>query len=214
LLLTDGYLANGSEPWRIPNVSDLEPIKVEFVTEPEGFQPYSRDDNLARPWAIPGTPGLEHRLGGLEKEHLTGNVCYDPDNHQFMTDLRAEKVERITNFIDPIEVFGDADGGDVLIVGWGSTFGSIRAAVHAMRSDGVSVSHVHIRHLNPLPKDLGDVLSRYKTVICPEMNTGQLSLVLRAKYLVDVKSICKVEGKPFMESELVNKITAIVEGEK
>jgi 2-oxoglutarate ferredoxin oxidoreductase subunit alpha len=210
ILLTDGYLANGSEPWRFPQIGDLEPIEVKFRTEPEGFQPYSRDENLARPWAIPGTPGLEHRLGGLEKEHLTGNVCYDPNNHQFMTNLRAEKVEKVANFIPPTEVYGDEDG-DLLVVGWGSTFGAIRAAINRMRAAGRKIGHVHIRHISPFPKDLGDILHRFDTVVVPEMNSGQLCSVLRAKYLVDAQSISKVQGKPFMESELVQKVTEIME---
>ena len=151
-------------------------------------------------------------MGGLEKEHLTGNVCYDPDNHQFMTNLRAEKVERVADFIPPIEVFGPSQG-DTLVLGWGSTFGAIRAAVRTMQAGGTDVAHVHLRHLNPFPRDLGDVLSRFKTVIVPEMNMGQLNTILRAKYLVDVQSISKVEGKPFMESELIRKITAITEAE-
>ena len=207
MLLTDGYLANGLEPWRFPTVSDLEPIDVTFRTEVEGFQPYARDENLARPWAIPGTPGLEHRLGGLEKEHLTGNVSYDPNNHQFMTNLRAAKVQKVADHLQPVEVYGD-DDGETLVVGWGSTFGAIRAAVNELRRQGTRVAHVHLRHINPFPNDLGDVLARFKRVIVPEMNSGQLCLLLRAKYLVDAKSFSKVMGKPFMVRELIDGIKA------
>ncbi len=212
MMLTDGYLANGSEPWKIPVVAELDPIEVRFHTDPEGFQPYSRDENLARPWAIPGTPELEHRLGGLEKEHLTGNVCYDPDNHQFMTNLRREKVERVADHIPPIEVYGE-QSGDVLVLAWGSTFGAIRAAVRILLGQGKSVAHVHLRHISPFPKDLGEVLSRFKTVIIPEMNMGQLSVLIRDRYLIDAKSINKVTGKPFMEAELTQAITAELEGD-
>ncbi|MGC6418473.1 MAG: 2-oxoacid:acceptor oxidoreductase subunit alpha [Bradymonadia bacterium] len=210
MLLTDGYLANGLEPWRFPTVSDLAPIDVTFRTEVEGYQPYARDENLARPWAIPGTPGLEHRLGGLEKEHLTGNVSYDPNNHQFMTNLRAAKVQKVADHLPPLEVYGD-DDGETLVVGWGSTFGAIRAAVNELRRQGTRVAHAHLRHINPFPNDLGDVLARFKRVIVPEMNSGQLCLLLRAKYLVDAKSFSKVMGKPFMVRELVDGIKAATE---
>ncbi|MEE2786730.1 MAG: 2-oxoacid:acceptor oxidoreductase subunit alpha [Myxococcota bacterium] len=213
MLLTDGYLANGSEPWLIPDLDALAPFDVKFHTDPEGFQPYSRDENLARPWAIPGTPYLEHRLGGLEKEHLTGNVSYDPQNHEFMTKLRAEKVERVADHIPPIEVFGP-DDGDVLVLGWGSTFGAIRAAVSSLQATGAPVAHVHLRHLNPFPRDLGDVLKRYKRVILPEMNMGQLALLLRAKYLVDIESFTKIQGKPFKEGELIERISNALEAVK
>ena len=210
MLLTDGYLANGLEPWRFPTVADLAPIDVTFRTEVEGYQPYARDENLARPWAIPGTPGLEHRLGGLEKEHLTGNVSYDPNNHQFMTNLRAAKVQKVADHLPPLEVYGD-DDGETLVVGWGSTFGAIRAAVNELRRQGTRVAHAHLRHINLFPNDLGDVLARFKRVIVPEMNSGQLCLLLRAKYLVDAKSFSKVMGKPFMVRELVDGIKAATE---
>ena len=163
-LLTDGYLANGSEPWKFPQMDELDPIVVDFHTDPETFKPYARDENLARPWAIPGTPHLEHRLGGLEKEHETGNVSYDPDNHQFMTKMRAAKVEKVADFIPPTEVYGDESGG-VLMLGWGSTFGAIRASVNRSRANGVAVSHVHLRHLNPLPRDLSEIIGRFDRVV-------------------------------------------------
>jgi 2-oxoglutarate ferredoxin oxidoreductase subunit alpha len=209
VLLTDGYLANGSEPWPVPKMSELAPIEVNFATNSEGFEPYSRDDNLARPWAIPGTPHMEHRIGGLEKAHLTGNVSYDPNNHEFMCKLRAEKVDRVADHLPPTEVHGDAEG--VLVVGWGGTFGALRAGVDAARAQGRSVGQVHLRHINPFPKDLGEILARYDHVLVPELNLGQLATLLRAKYLVDVVSFSKLQGKPFKESELVERIMSCEE---
>jgi len=214
ILLTDGYLANGSEPWRIPNSDDLAVIDPEFLAEAEDLQPYSRDpDTLARPWIKPGTPGLEHRVGGLEKADLTGNVSYDPANHHRMCTLRADKVERVIQEIPPTEILGDAEGGDLLLVGWGSTFGSITTAVLKAREAGKSVSAVHLRHLNPLPPDLGDVLRRFDKVLVPELNLGQLDLVLRAKYLVDAKGYNKVQGLPFSVAELTQAIDSHLYGE-
>jgi 2-oxoglutarate/2-oxoacid ferredoxin oxidoreductase subunit alpha len=181
-------------------------LTVKFRTEVEGFFPYLRDEEtLARPWAIPGTPGLEHRIGGIEKQHITGNVNYDPDNHDFMVRLRAEKVERIANSIPPVEVFG-APEGKVLLLGWGGTYGAITTAAEQLRAEGASVSSAHLRYLNPFPKNLGDVLSRFETVIIPELNLGQLALLVRAKYLVDAVSYSKVKGKPFKVSEIVGKV--------
>jgi 2-oxoglutarate/2-oxoacid ferredoxin oxidoreductase subunit alpha len=204
--LSDGYLGNGSEPWEIPSVEGLPDLTVKFRTEVEGFFPYLRDEEtLARPWAIPGTPGLEHRIGGIEKQHITGNVNYDPDNHDFMVRLRAEKVERIANSIPPVEVFG-APEGKVLVLGWGGTYGAITTAVEQLQAQGASVSSAHLRYLNPFPKNLGDVLSRFETVIIPELNLGQLALLVRAKYLVDAVSYSKVKGKPFKVSEIVGKV--------
>ncbi|HZS06477.1 MAG TPA: 2-oxoacid:acceptor oxidoreductase subunit alpha [Blastocatellia bacterium] len=204
--LSDGYLGNGSEPWEIPPIESLPNIEVKFRTDPEGFFPYLRDEQtLARPWAIPGTPGLEHRIGGIEKQHITGNVNYEPDNHDFMVRLRAEKVQRIANDIPPLEVYG-APEGKVLVLGWGSTYGSITTAVEHLREKGASVSSAHLRYLNPFPKELGDILSRFERVIIPELNLGQLALLVRAKYLVDTVSFTKVKGKPFKVTEVVNKI--------
>ena len=205
ILLMDGYLANGAEPWRIPDMAELPRIPVAFHTDPATFQPYARDENLARPWAIPGTPGLEHRVGGLEKANITGNVSYDPMNHDAMCRLRAEKVARIANSLPPTEIYGDAEG-DVLVVGWGGTLGALRAGVEAARRGGHKVGHVHLRHLNPLPKDLGDILKRYRKVLVPELNLGQLWMILRAKYLVDAISINKIQGKPFKEIEIARAI--------
>lgn len=207
MYLSDGYLANGSEPWALPKVEDLPDLKVHFRTEVEGFLPYLRDERtLARPWALPGTPGLEHRIGGIEKEHLTGNVSYDPENHELMVKLRAEKIQRMAQDIAPIEVFGDTQG-KALVLGWGSTYGSITSAVEHLREKGESVSCAHLRYLNPFPKNLGEVLSAFETVIIPELNLGQLAMLVRAKYLIDAVSFSKVKGKPFKVMELVRKIS-------
>jgi 2-oxoglutarate ferredoxin oxidoreductase subunit alpha len=206
MVLSDGYLANGSEPWRIPELRELPKIPVNFATDPEGFLPYSRDpETLARPWAIPGTPGLEHRIGGLERQHRTGNVNYEPLNHERMVRLRAAKVERIAQDIPDVIPAGDPSG-DLLIVGWGSTYGSITAALNAQRAKGRRIGHVHLRYLNPLPRNLGEVLARYRQALVPEMNMGQLVLVLRAKYLVDARGYNKIQGKPFQQAELEAKI--------
>jgi 2-oxoglutarate/2-oxoacid ferredoxin oxidoreductase subunit alpha len=208
--LSDGYLGNGSEPWKLPKVDELPKIDIEYRTEAEGFHPYLRNEaTLARPWAIPGTPGLEHRIGGLEKQHITGNVSYDPDNHEFMVRLRAEKVARIANFIPEVEVFGKPEG-KVLVVGWGGTYGAITSAVEMMQTRGNSVSSVHLRHLNPFPKNLGEVLSRFEKVLVPELNLGQLCLLLRARYLVDAIGFNKIKGHPFKISELVRKMEQLV----
>lgn len=210
ILLSDGYLANGAEPWKIPDLSTIEPIKAEFHTEAEGFLPYARDENLARPWAIPGTPGLEHRLGGLEKEHLTGNVSYDPQNHEFMVDLRARKVAAVAEHIPPTPVAGPEDG-DLLVLSWGGTFGAVRSAVEHLQAREHSIAHVHLRHLNPFPKDLEAILRRYKRVVVPELNMGQLAFIVRGRYLIDVKSVTKVRGKPFKEAELIRAFSAELE---
>ncbi len=212
VLLSDGYIANGSEPWKLPRVEDLPDLQVEFRTNPVGFHAYERDpETLSRPWAIPGTPGLEHRIGGLEKEDVTGNVSYDPDNHERMTHLRAEKVERIANDIPLLEVHGDPEGGDLLVLGWGSTAGAITGAVNSARRLGLSVSRAHLRYLNPFPKNLGEVLARFDKVLIPEMNMGQLSLLVRARYLKDALSLNKIKGQPFTRQEILEKIQQIVE---
>jgi 2-oxoglutarate ferredoxin oxidoreductase subunit alpha len=204
--LSDGYLGNGSEPWEIPSIDSLPEMKINFRTDPEGFFPYMRDEKtLARPWAIPGTPGLEHRIGGIEKQNITGNVNYEPDNHDFMVRLRAEKIQRMQQDIPPIEIFG-APEGKVLVLGWGSTYGAITTAVEYMREQGHSVSSAHLRHLNPFPSNLGEVLKGFETVIVPELNLGQLCMLIRAKFLVDAVSFSQVRGKPFKVSSLVNKI--------
>ena len=214
MLMSDGYLANGSEPWKLPDVDSLPNINTIFTTEPnhvdedgnEHFWPYKRDpETLARAWAVPGTPGLMHRIGGIEKEDGTGNISYDPLNHQHMTDIRQAKVANIASDIPLTWVEGDEDA-DVLLVGWGSTWGAITSAAKQVRDQGHKIAHAHLIHISPFPSDLGDVLSRYKTVICPEMNMGQLSKLLRAEFLVDVKSVNKVQGQPFTTSELVDII--------
>ena len=213
-LMTDGYLANGSEPWMIPKSADLPDLTVKFRTEAEGFMPYLRDEKtLARPWAIPGTPGLEHRIGGLEKQHLTGNVSYDPANHEYMVRLRAEKVERIADDIPTAKVEGDAKG-DLLVVGWGGTYGAIKSAVTKMRAEGHSVSHLHLTHLNPMPKNTGEILYNFKNVLVPELNMGQLVKVLRSKYLVPAVGLNKIQGLPFKSVEIEKKIVEILKGGK
>ncbi len=214
IVLSDGYLANGAEPWRIPDLDELGEIPVRLRTEQEGFEPYARDPRtLARPWAIPGTPGLEHRVGGLEKQDGSGNVSYDPLNHEKMVRLRAEKVEAVAADVPDAIPVGDAEG-DVLVVGWGSTHGAITAALAAVRREGRRVGHLHLRHLNPLPTNLGEVLKRYRQVLVPELNLGQLAWVLRAKYLVDTVSYCKVQGKPFKHSELKARVESMLQGEE
>jgi 2-oxoglutarate/2-oxoacid ferredoxin oxidoreductase subunit alpha len=211
IFLTDGYLANGAEPWRLPKMEELPRFEVKFATEPNGFFPYSRDpETLARPWAIPGTPGLEHRIGGIEKQDITGNVSYEPENHMHMVVTRAEKVARIANDIPELEVFGESQGR-LLVVGWGSTYGAITTAVEEMQQQGKSVSSVHIRHLNPFPRNLGDVLGRFDRVLVPELNMGQLAMLLRARYLVPAVSFPKVKGKPFKISELTAKMNELYE---
>jgi 2-oxoglutarate ferredoxin oxidoreductase subunit alpha len=212
VLLSDGYIANGSEPWKLPNVADLPDLRPTFRTDPAGFKPYQRDPmTLARPWAVPGTPGLEHRIGGLEKEDVTGNVSYDPANHDHMVRLRAEKVDRIALDIPDLEVHGDPDGGELLVLGWGSTAGAITGAVNRARKDGLAVSRAHLRYLNPFPKNLGEVLARFRQVLVPEMNLGQLALLLRARYLKDVQTYSKVQGRPFTRAEILGKIHQILE---
>jgi 2-oxoglutarate/2-oxoacid ferredoxin oxidoreductase subunit alpha len=212
ILLSDGYIANGAEPWLVPKSSDLPNIDVEFHTDSENFLPYSRNDKtLARPWAIPGTPDLEHRVGGLEKEHLSGNVSYDPENHQKMVDLRAEKIERIANDIPLAEVEGDTEG-ELLVLGWGSTYGAIASAVNRQRKNGKSVSHFHLRHLNPFPKNLGEVLYNFKKILIPELNKGQLSTLVRSRFLVPAVSFTKVQGLPFKAVELEQKIDELLRG--
>jgi 2-oxoglutarate/2-oxoacid ferredoxin oxidoreductase subunit alpha len=204
--LSDGYLANGAEPWAIPGMDELPKIEVKFANDPSNFMPYARDpETLARPWALPGTAGLEHRIGGIEKQHITGNVNYDPENHHLMVKLRQEKVDRAVNDIPPVEVFGEKTG-KVLVLGWGSTYGSIASAVEKMQNEGKSVSAAHLRYLNPFPRNLGEVLSGFETVIIPEMNLGQLCTMIRAKYLVDAVAFSKVKGRPFQIREIVRKV--------
>ena len=210
VVLTDTFIANAAEPWRLPDVSALEPFPVEFRTETEGFQPYERNpETLARPWVRPGTPGLEHRIGGLEKDYATGNVSYDPENHQRMTDVRHEKIARIANDIPEQAVDQGPESGPLAVVGWGSTYGPISRAVERSRNErGISVSHIHLRHLSPLPRNLGDLLAGFDKVLVPEMNMGQLTTVLRSRYLVPAISLPKVTGKPFKIVEIMDAIRA------
>ncbi|MFI5261438.1 MAG: 2-oxoacid:acceptor oxidoreductase subunit alpha, partial [Candidatus Limnocylindrales bacterium] len=202
IYLSDAFLATGAEPWRIPDLADLPDISVGNATDGHGFHPYDRDPlTLARPWAVPGTPGLEHRIGGLEKADISGNVSYDPDNHHRMQLLRQEKVARVADSIPPLEVLGPPEG-DLLILGWGSTYGAIRSAVTRLQAEGHQVAHAHLRHLNPFPHNTGEVLAAYRRVLIPEINLGQLRLLIRARYLVDAEGYDKVRGKPFKISEI------------
>ena len=211
ILLTDGYLANGAEPWAVPSFASLPEIDVHFRTDPQNFFPYSRDEQtLARPWVRPGTPGLEHRIGGLSKEHITGNVSYSPANHEQMIRIRARKVAGIAREIPPTRI-GGAQEGDVLVVGWGGTYGAITAAVNELVSRGKAVGHVHLRNLNPLPPDLSDVFSRFKKILVPELNMGQLVKILRAEFLVDAIGMNKVQGRPFKIAELVMRVQRLLE---
>ncbi len=214
VILSEGYLANGAEPWRIPDADGFEKIEVHHpapTTDQQPFEPYARDEKLVRPWAIPGTAGLEHRIGGLEKEDVSGNVSYDPDNHQRMTDLRQEKIARIAQLIPPVEPFGDATG-ELLVLGWGGTHGAILTAVERARETGQDVSCLHLRHLNPMPANLGNVLSRFQKVLIPELNTGQLRTLIRGRFLVDARGLNKVQGKPFLVEELTQAIDLMLSG--
>jgi 2-oxoglutarate ferredoxin oxidoreductase subunit alpha len=213
VVLSDSYLANSAEPWRIPDVETLPRPTVSYASadEADAFEPYRRDgETLARPWAIPGTPGLEHRIGGLTKAPVTGDVVYDPENHEQMVNLRQDKIEGIIRDIPPTEVNGP-DRGELLVLGWGSTLGAITAAVKGARENGHDVSRAHLRHLNPLPADLGDLLGRFRRVLLPELNLGQLSMLLRARYLIDIESFTKVAGQPFKVAELQEKIEQMLE---
>jgi 2-oxoglutarate/2-oxoacid ferredoxin oxidoreductase subunit alpha len=206
ICLTDGYLGNGAEPWLIPDVNSLPAIPVSFAKDRATFQPYLRDPKtLSRPWAIPGTPGLEHRIGGLEKEDVTGNISYSPENHDLMVKMRAAKIERIADDI-PLQTLEGDQKGELLVIGWGSTYGSIRSAVDNLRERGRSVSHLHLRYLNPLPKNLGEMLTHFKHVLVPEINNGQLIQILRAKYLVDAKGFNLIRGLPLSSDEIEEHI--------
>ncbi len=210
MILTDGYLANGSEPWLLPSETDIPEMTATFHTQPEGFLPYKRDsETLSRPWAIPGTPDLEHRIGGIEKEEGTGNISYDPENHDHMVRIRAAKIAGIAKDIPLLEVFGE-ESGKVLVVGWGGTFGAIIAAVEALQARGASVSHVHLRHLNPFPANLGEVLGNFEKVLVPELNLGQLVKVIRSEYVINAIGYSKVQGKPFKVSELITKFEELL----
>ncbi len=211
ILLTDGYLANGSEPWRIPRVEDIPEIKVKLATNPEEYHPYSRDENLARPWAVPGTPNLEHRIGGLEKSNIYGNVSYDPDNHDKMVRLRKEKIKNIVNDIPDLKVDGD-QSGELLVLGWGSTYGSIKEAVAKANNAGLKVSQAHLRYINPMPKNTEAVLKNFSKILIPEINLGQLSKIIRSEFLIPVQQLNIVRGLPFKVNDILEKITELLGG--
>ncbi|MBX3008503.1 MAG: 2-oxoacid:acceptor oxidoreductase subunit alpha [Melioribacteraceae bacterium] len=211
VLLTDGYLAFGSEPLNIPKFEDIIPINVKQRTDAEGFYPYQRDENFVRPWAVPGTPGLEHRIGGLEKKDVYGSISYEPMNHEIMIKNRAKKIENIANFIPDAEVDGDSSG-ELLVVSWGSTYGSIKEGIRNLRADGKKISHLHLRHLNPFPKNLGAILNNFEKIVVPELNCGQLSTVLKSTFLKDVISYNKVQGRPFKVAEIENKLLEVLGG--
>jgi 2-oxoglutarate ferredoxin oxidoreductase subunit alpha len=210
ILLSDGYIANGAEPWKFPNADDLPTFEVKFKTQldegEEKYLPYKRDEKLARPWAIPGTPGLEHRIGGLEKQNITGNVNYEPDNHELMVKLRQEKVDRVADYIPLQHLDSGPEKGKVLVLGWGSTYGAIKTAVADLRAEGHSVAHAHLRYVRPFPKNLGEILRNYETVLIPEINNGQLIKIIRDQYLVDAKGYNKIKGTPIARTELVEEI--------
>jgi 2-oxoglutarate ferredoxin oxidoreductase subunit alpha len=211
ILLTDGYIANGSEPWKIPHVDELSDFKTEFRTEIENFSPYLRDENLARPWAIPGTAGLEHRIGGLEKANITGDVSYDPENHDEMIKLRAQKVQNIAKDIPALEVDGDKEG-ELLVLGWGGTYGAITEAVLNARKTGSKVSQAHLKYLNPLPANTGEVLKRFKKILIPEINLGQLSRLIKSEFLIPVIQFNLVRGLPLRTNDIEEKIKEITGG--
>jgi 2-oxoglutarate ferredoxin oxidoreductase subunit alpha len=210
IFLSDGYIANGAEPWKFPSTDDLDPIHVKFKTElghnEAKFQPYLRDEKGVRPWALPGTAGLEHRIGGLEKENITGNISYDADNHQLMVKLRQEKVDKIADYVPEQKLDNGPEEGDLLVLGWGSTYGVIKTAVAELIKDGHSIAHAHLRYVRPFPKNLGEILSKYKKVLIPEINNGQLIKIIRDKYLIDAKGYNKIMGVPITKTEMVEEI--------
>ncbi|MFT7587948.1 MAG: 2-oxoglutarate ferredoxin oxidoreductase subunit alpha [Limisphaerales bacterium] len=213
VFLSDNYIANGSEPWKFPNASDLPDIKTKFATSKsndEQFLPYARDARLVREWAIPGTAGLEHRIGGLEKEDLTGNVSYDPANHEKMTKIRAEKVEKIADFIPEQKLDNGPESGDLLVLAWGSTYGSCKSAVRDLNAKGYKIAHAHLKYINPFPRNLGKLISNYKKVLIPEVNNGQLVHLIRSKYMVDAVAYNKIQGVPIQKSEMIAAIKEVL----
>lgn len=210
MLLSDGYIANGAEPWKFPQSADLAPITVKFKKElghgEEKFQPYLRDEKLARPWAVPGTAGLEHRIGGLEKQNITGNVNYEPENHQLMVKIRQEKVDKIADYIPEQKLDSGPEKGKILVLGWGSTYGAIKSAVAEVQAKGYAVSHAHLRYIRPFPKNLGDIIKNFETILIPEINNGQLIKIIRDMYMVDAKGYNKIMGVPITRTELVMKL--------
>jgi 2-oxoglutarate ferredoxin oxidoreductase subunit alpha len=213
MFLSDGYVANGAEPWRFPKTADLKPIKVEFAKAKNGgekYLPYKRDEKLSRPWAIPGTPGLEHRIGGIEKQHETGNISYEPENHEFMVHLREAKVEKIADYIPAQTIDSGPSKGKLLVLGWGSTYGSIKTALIDAHAKGYDVAHAHLRHLKPFPKNLGEILYNYDKVLVPEMNNGQLVRVIRDKFMIPAIAFNKIQGMPFTAGEIMDKIEQVL----
>jgi 2-oxoglutarate ferredoxin oxidoreductase subunit alpha len=214
IFLSDGYIANGAEPWKFPKSEELPPIKVQFKTQlgdhEEKFQPYLRDEKLVRPWAIPGTKGLEHRIGGIEKQNITGNVSYDPDNHQLMVKIRQEKVDKIADYVPEQKLDSGPEKGKLLVIGWGSTYGAIKSAVAELQAEGLEVSHAHIRYIRPLPKNLGYILKNFDQVLIPEINNGQLIKIIRDIYLVDAKGYNKIMGVPITKGELLDKMRELL----
>jgi 2-oxoglutarate ferredoxin oxidoreductase subunit alpha len=216
IFLSDGYIANGAEPWRFPQTKDLPPIEVHFKKGleegEEKYLPYKRDEKLARPWAVPGTAGLEHRIGGLEKQNVTGNVNYEPENHQLMVNIRQEKVDRIANFIPEQQLDSGPDKGRILVLGWGSTYGAIKSAVTELQARGEKVSHAHLRYIRPFPKNLGTLLRKFDQVLIPEINNGQLIRIIRDQYLIDAKGYNKIMGVPITKTELVLQLEEMLGG--
>jgi 2-oxoglutarate ferredoxin oxidoreductase subunit alpha len=214
ICLTDGYIANGAEPWKFPTSADLPEINVNFKKQldedEEKFQPYKRDEKYARPWAIPGTAGLEHRIGGLEKQDVTGNVSYDPDNHQHMVNIRQAKVDKLADYIPEQTLDSGPAKGKMLVIGWGSTYGAIKSACAELQAQGYEVAHAHLRHIRPFPRNLGAMISNYEKVLIPEINNGQLVKIIRDQYLVDAIPFNKVMGIPITKSELVAKIKTVI----
>jgi 2-oxoglutarate ferredoxin oxidoreductase subunit alpha len=210
IFLSDGYIANGAEPWKFPKSEDLPKIEVKFKTEldtyEEKFLPYWRDEKLVRPWAVPGTAGFEHRIGGIEKQNITGNVSYDPDNHQLMVKIREEKVEKIAQYIPDQKLDNGPEKGKVLILGWGSTYGAIKSAINELLNQGYEVAHAHLRYVRPFPKNLGDIIKNFEQVLIPEINNGQLIKIIRDRYLVDAKGYNKIMGVPITKGELVDEV--------
>jgi 2-oxoglutarate ferredoxin oxidoreductase subunit alpha len=210
IFLSDGYIANGAEPWKFPTTEELRPITVKFKTElgdhEDKLQPYLRDEKLARPWAVPGTPGLEHRIGGLEKQNVTGNISYEPENHQLMVKIRQEKVDKIAEYIPEQKLDSGPEKGKILVLGWGSTFGAIKSACTELQAKGHAVSHAHLRYVRPFPKNLGEIIKNFDTVLIPEINNGQLIKIIRDIYFVDAKGYSKIMGVPITKTELVMKL--------
>mgnify|MGYP003309005702 FL=1 len=208
--LSDGYIANGAEPWRFPQSKDLADIHVRFLKErledDPAYLPYKRDEKLVRSWAIPGTKGLEHRVGGLEKDQETGNVSYDPENHHQMVKIRAAKVDKIADYIPPQELESGSENSELLVVGWGSTFGAIKTVVRELAMEGIDVAHTHIKYIQPMPKNLGQILSNYDKILIPEMNNGQLIKLIRDRYLLDAQPLNKIKGMPFEAQEIKSAI--------